>query len=301
MKNAISYYYNLYPNDIHQIDNKYYFIIDDSYYVLTIYTRDIKELEDIYKLSNDLLKNGIYNHQIILNKDNSILTTVNNIPYILMRLYDDMKKDVELEHLITFSTITNYIEKNKKLRRENWSELWSNKIDYFEYQVNQFGKKYPIIRDSFAYFVGLVENGIMLYNTLKISEKNLTVSHERINQKSTLFDLYNPLNFVFDYPVRDISEYLKFMFIEGKDVFEYLKTYIAYYQYDKDVLILLFIRMMYPSFYFDTYEEIMAGNSNEEKLKPIISKALEYEQLLKDLYKYLNYYINMPDIEWLKK
>ena len=42
--------------------------------------------------------------------------------------------------------------------------MWIRKIDYFEYQISQFGKKYPIIRESFNYYVGLAENGISLLN-----------------------------------------------------------------------------------------------------------------------------------------
>lgn len=301
MKNAISYYYNLYPNDIHQTGNNYLFFVNNKYYVLTIYNRNIEELEDIYNLSNEMLKNGIYTHQILPNKDNNILTMINNNYYILMQLYDEMKNNVKLEEVIIFSNLTTYIEKNKKLRRDDWGILWSNKIDYFEYQVNQFGKKYPIIRESFSYFVGLTENGISLYNALKKDENNIVVSHVRINPNSTYYDLYNPLNFVLDYPVRDISEYLKTKFINGEDIFKDLKFYLSYYHLSSYEMIMLFIRMMYPSFYFDKYEEIMAGKAKEEELYDIIEKIDDYQLLLKNLYIYLSYYTNMPDIDWLKK
>lgn len=36
--------------------------------------------------------------------------------------------------------------------------MWVQKIDYFEYQVSQMGKKYPVIRESSIYYVGLAES-----------------------------------------------------------------------------------------------------------------------------------------------
>ena len=59
--------------------------------------------------------------------------------------------------------------------------------------------------------------------------------------------------------------------------------------------------MLYPSFYFDKYEQIMSGNTKETELYKVIDRADEYEVFLKKMYLYLNYYIKMPDIDWLKK
>ncbi len=300
MKNAITYYYDLNPDNIHQKDNNYFFNIGNNYYVLSKYNRDIKELESIYNLSNNLLNNGIYNHQMIPNKNNSLLTPINNNLYVLMKLYDDMKKKIKFDDVVKFSKIIGFVKQDKILKRDNWSTLWSNKIDYFEYQVNQFGKKYPLIRESFSYFIGLAENGISLYNDTEKNSEYITVSHIRINKNSTLYDLYNPLNFILDYPARDISEYLKSKIMSGNDIFEDLNYYLSNYHPNNYEIQLFFIRMLYPSFYFDKYEQIMAGSSKELELNPIIAKVDDYENIIKKMYSYLSYYTKLPEIDWLK-
>ena len=45
MKNAINYYYNLYPENIHQTEKGYYFIINNTRYFLIKYLGDLKEIQ----------------------------------------------------------------------------------------------------------------------------------------------------------------------------------------------------------------------------------------------------------------
>ena len=47
-----------------------------------------------------------------------------------------------------------------------WQDLWIKKIDYYEYQINQFKKKYPYLYQTFSYYSGLTESAIMLANTV---------------------------------------------------------------------------------------------------------------------------------------
>ena len=60
-----------------------------------------------------------------------------------------------------------------------------------------------------------------------------------------------------------------------------------------------FVRMFYPSFYFDCYEDIINGKVDEYKIKEVIEITPFYEKLLKELYQYLKMYIQIPEIEWL--
>ena len=48
MKNAINYYYNLYPNNIHQTEKGYYFSINQTRYFLLKYLDEPKEIQKIY-------------------------------------------------------------------------------------------------------------------------------------------------------------------------------------------------------------------------------------------------------------
>ena len=164
MKNAINYYYNLFPKDISQNKDEYYFFVDNIRYSLIKYEDDPKNVKNIYDMHIDILKKGMYVHPIILNKDRQILTIINNNTYILLQtIYYDFK--ITINDIMSFSNII--LEEDHGLNRNNWGELWSQKNDHLEYQISMLGIKHPIIRDSFSYFIGLGETAIQLVNSIE--------------------------------------------------------------------------------------------------------------------------------------
>ena len=62
MKNAIQYYYGLYPENIFQSNGSYEFDINHMHYYLTPYNRSMEELEELYRISIQLLERQIYCH-----------------------------------------------------------------------------------------------------------------------------------------------------------------------------------------------------------------------------------------------
>jgi len=302
MKNAIKYYYNLEPIDIHFKNNNYFFNIEKQYYVLYFCVFEDKEIEKINNLHNELLQYNIYTHQIIVNILESITTIIDGKKYVLMKMYNQMLDKINLEMLVNFNEQTAYISMdNNKMK---WKSLWEQKIDYFEYQINQIGKKFLLIRKSFSYFVGMTENAIQLLVNFN-NDSKLSIGHRRINRDSTTFDLYNPFNFIIDYKIRDICEYFKYSFIKKEDVYDNIVKYITNVNLTNDECYLFLIRMLFPSFYFDYYEGVMDKYFNEniidEHILMDIDKVAErYEILLKKIYLFLKRYISMPKIEWLE-
>lgn len=301
MKNAIQYHYGINVDNIHQTNGIYKFSLGNIYYLLAPYEGDLKEIEYIYDLIVKMLTKGIYCHQIVMNSEKKLFTIINNVPYVLIKSEYNMDNKLIMENIIQFSNMTLQIDYKESLRRDNWAILWSNKIDYFEYQVNQFGKSYPNIRGSFSYFLGVAETGISLYNNIKFDYKNLVVAHKRIKKNSTLYDLYNPLNFVIDIRIRDACEYFKESFISNSDIYDDIITYFVENKLTEYEYKMFFVRMLYPSFYFDLFESIIKNNQDDKILIPIIDMADKYEYLLKRVYQYLLNFIVLPDIEWLKK
>lgn len=305
MKNNIIYYYNIYINNLYQTNNYFYFYLNNQKYELTIYTKDIKKQKEIYQLNQKMLIANILVNEIIPNKDNNIVTIINNIPYILCKINVNEEKEITLQELTLY---TNYrLEYSNLLKRDNWNILWSKKIDYFEYQINQMGKKYPILVDTFAYYIGLAENAISyVKNTLTEAQKEPTdfdvISREKININDKIKAIYNPLNIVIDHKARDIAEYIKISFFKNNnniinELDQYFKkNFMSYYG-----MRLLFARVLYPSYYFELYEQIIQGNKSEEEILNITSKTNEYEEYLNIIFNYLNNYYNLPEIEWLKK
>lgn len=303
MKNNIMYYYNIRIDNITQNNNNYYFTINNDNYCFTIYTRDIKESNEIYKLNKYMLSSNILVHEIIPNKDNYVVTIINNIPYILYKIYINKNKKLTINELTYLSNYTYQVD--KILTRNNWNILWSNKIDYFEYQINQMGKKYPILVDTFAYFAGLAENAIsyVKYTTLETqieTSDNPVISHRKIN--NTTQSLYNPLNIILDHKSRDIAEYIKLSFLnKNTNIYQELDSYFSNNYYSEYGLRLLYARIIYPSFYFDMYEQIIQGLRKESDLLNIVTLLDDYELYLKEMYYYLKKYHNIPEIDWITK
>src|SRR5699024_9169729 len=147
-------------------------------------------------------------------------------------------------------TLNNY---NSKLYRNNWENLWMQKVDYFEYQIRELGLDKQVIKNSFSYYIGLAENAISYVHNVKLkypSQGTIVLSHRRIFYPNYKLNYLNPLSFIFDLEVRDIAEYLKAMFFSEDDeseVLEELKSFLkikrlTIYEYN-----MLYARLLYPS------------------------------------------------------
>ncbi len=305
MKNTINYYYNISVKDFIKTSSDYYFHLNNEEYHLLIFNRPYEDVQAIYKLNLEMTKNGCLVHQIIINKDNEVITMINNIPYVLIKLCKYKNEEVFLNDINYIGHMTYNIAFDKSLLRTDWVRLWSEKIDYYEYQINQLGKKYPNLCNSLSYYIGLGENAISyIVNNSKIdSSISPVVSHKRIRKRNGSFEFYNPLNFVIDSRVRDIAEYIKDSFFTGKIDFYEIKSFFDVNKLTNNEYILLFSRLLYPTFYFDIYDDIINNDLDEEKIEPIINKCDEYEQFLYNMYKYIVYdrKVELEQIEWLIK
>ncbi len=299
MKNAIRYYYNMTIGEIRNINGIYHFTYENRNYVLAPVEQEEEKLKQLYELQMKLYQRGIYVHQILLNNSRAIVTNINGMNYIVMLLLYEKQK-ISLKDILYFNNHTVFLEENKVLKRDNWGRLWAEKIDYFEYQISQFGKKFPLIRSSFSYVVGIAETGIQFYQTLP-QKKRFCLTHQRIHVTDTTFELYNPLNFVLDARVRDASEFFKNDFFYGKDNLDEVKEYLYSERLTVEECLLFFSRMFFLTPYFDLYEEIVDGKKEEEQIKKIINRLNDYEKYLKELYHYLRTYMNIEEIEWLFK
>ena len=304
MKNSINYYYNLRINDLIKKKNWYYFFLNDDEYIFINFDRPIGDIVPLYYLNNEMLKRGCLVHKIILNKDKNPITTINDDKFLLLKLCKYKNNRVFLNDIVYLQNMTYNINSHKDLFRLDWVKLWSEKIDYYEYQINQLGKNYPILCDSLGYYIGLGENAISyLVNNNYKNIQPYVVSHKRIYINKGSLDFFNPLNFIIDNRVRDICEYIKnTFFYDDFNEFE-LKSYFNNCNYNKDEYIYLFSRLLFPTYYFDVYDKIINKKCNEEIIIPIIKKSVEYEIFLKDIYNYITNEkkVQIEPIDWLMK
>ena len=284
MKNILEFFYQIVLND--EINQQGYFFYNNNLFELKEYKRSQEEIKGLVILNNYMLINNIKINTIILNMNNEPLSFYNNKYYVLLKI--DYRN-------VYNNCYNSYRSPNIKeldsLKRNNWSLLWSVKVDYIEYQVSHLIHKYPILYKTVNYYIGLSENAIMAFNMLNVHEE-LYISHRRLN------DVFDPTELVIDYKVRDISEYIKNTFFYKEDSYDEIINYIRTLRLEKMDYMLLYIRLLFPSYYFDMYYEILNGR-REEDILLITSKASLYEKMLKDVYNIFKTYVNIINISWL--
>ena len=223
MENIIEYYYNIKIDTITNKDKNYILKVKNNTLVLKeIY--DTNNINTIYNLSNNLNINTI-----IPNKESSLFTNINNKLYSLIL--------IKRISIITLSNISNLSNINMNLisvlERNNWETLWANRIDFIEEYVSQNINKYPLIRESSDYFIGLSENAISyLVNTKREVPKNNYLDKKVISHISLSNSLYDPFNIIFDHKSRDIAEYIKYSFFTNNiNIYRQLDEYFKHNNY----------------------------------------------------------------------
>ncbi len=298
MKNALFYYYDIYPEKLLYTNHEYHFSINTITYRLIPFKRPLEEVKSINELSH-LLTTTLFS-TILKNKFQESITPIEHKNYILLQEKVPSKK-ITIEDIAKDYHPLLPLNNFPLLNRSDWVLLWSEKIDYFEYQKNYIKTTYPHLFGSLDYYIGLAETAISYITEVKKEnqhQEKLTIARKRVYANMDIRDFYSPLNIVIDYPMRDLAEYLKSLFLLDEDQDEKIKNILHSLQYDTFDYSLLMGRVLFPSFYFDTYEQIINGTLQEEKIIPILEKSEDYETFLYNIYQTIRSYI--PKIDWLE-
>lgn len=305
MKKEIQYYYNIKIAEVEKLTNCYSFCYELQDYYFVPLNRPLEDMKDILTVCQELQSKNIHCHNIMVNKDQKLITNIDNQNYILLKPNINEKKELDLIDIKKFQSSLILKQEKSKLYRNDWANLWSEKIDYFEYQIKEIGKDKKIILNSFSYYIGLAENAISYVNNVNETypkEYTLTLSHKRVYYPNYVLNFYNPLSFIFDLRVRDIASYLKSKFFkEGDEALLELENYLAKTPLTRYEYAMLYARLLYPSYYFDIYEKVMNNQEDEEKLIPIIALVNEYEKFLKESYNLICRYSYIESIDWITK
>lgn len=290
MKNLINYFYSLIIDNYKKSNNNFTFFIKGKEYEFIPFFGDSSFLYKIYMIVN---KNNYYCHEIILNKEKQIITFYNNIPYVLL------KKNISIGRKTDLNEILNYNIPFYEEYEFNWKKLWTSKIDYYEYQMSQIAIKYKKLKNSFNYYIGLSETAISLLDYVETKNIKYYVCHRRIEKKQNLDSFFNPLNFVIDSKVRDIAEYIKSIYFHSEIDENIMLNYLGRLNLNYTDSLLLLARLLYPSYYFDVYDEIVQDKTSEDKIELYIKKNASFEAFIKKVYLFIKNIHRIPKIDWL--
>ena len=293
MKNIILLNYNIDANIKKYSNDVYYFYID---YIKYFFIKINRPINDIIYL-NSHVNNNFY-HTPIANVKGNFYTNVQKNNYILLKLNLPENDEITIEEILKYQIPVDNIKKD--LDRRMWSSLWERKIDYLEYQVSELALNHKSAISSFSYYVGLGENAIMYFN-LTDKTGGIAFNQKRIIYPNYSKNFFNPLNLVVDYRVRDIAEYIKSVFWNGKNPINVLKQILDKNIFTNSEYNLLFVRLIYPSNYFDDLQSVLENNTNDDQLIKYIERAEEYRLFLKESFYLITKKAPLMSIDWIIK
>ena len=302
MKEKIEYEYQIDVKNLIFKNNYYMFEENNQYFYLILFKHTEEEIKDIILLYEELKAKNYPVHTIVKTTTNNLFITYEDKHYLLLLVTNPLK-EYSIYDLINNSVNLKLTNKTSVLKRTSWALLWSEKIDYFEYQIRQLGKDKKIVLNSFSYFIGLSENAISyafkVENNIP-NNNNYTLGHKRIYYPNYHLNYNNPLQFVFDLEVRDIAEYLKSLALNDYTLALIdLESYLKIKPLDLYSLSMLYARLIFPTYYFDLYENIMNFKEDEECLIKLIDKIKDMEIFLQKSYLLISKYAPIEPINWL--
>ena len=302
MKNIINYYYFFNSTELRKIEENYIFRANNQIFIFyKINQIDINNMMLVLKQTNNIS----YVHTPIYNRNKELVTFDGKDYYIMLKINIRQNRFIKVHDLFYLYNNVSVSEKHPNITF-NWIELWSNKIDYLEYYINSKDSITDEVRCVFYFFIGLGENAInylknIFENTKTTGIDRISVVHKRISYKDTLYDLYNPLNFVFDHISRDISEYLKSVFWDGVYDLSIIENIIKNINLSEFGYKLLFSRMIFPTFFFDLFDKYELNKFPVKELLDIYNRTKQYEQYISLIYEIIKKTknIDIPRISWI--
>lgn len=293
MKNVIYNYYDILVDELNKSDNNYFFYFNNELFLFYLVLNDISLVENIYKY---VIENNIESFNIVLNKEGNLFADVDKKKYVLLKVKGILKYEVKFDEFKYYPVNSNGV---------NWGNLWGERLDYYEVQIRELGIKYQTVLNSFGMFSGLAENAILYFNMtmekFNDMDSNVGIVHNRVKYPCYLIDYYNPVNFVIDYSVRDIAEYIKSYVVSDDFDIDNVVVLINRMNLNDLMFNLLYARLLYPTFYFDIFDKVILEDGKDSDVVPILNKVDSYLSMLKILYQKFNNEYHMFRIEWLDK
>lgn len=304
MREIINYYYNLNIENLHLVKGIYHFTYKNNSYVLKETNKHPQTILSLFQFFQKNFSIFKFYSKIILTKENTPFIIIDNKVYVLLltsNLSCDYISFYDMKFLNAY-----FDEKSKNLLRFPWQNLWTNKSDYLENILVHTKSQLRELLPTFYWYLGLAENAISYLNhALKTYQKderdNFVISHDRVNIKSSVIDFYDPITVVIDHPSRDISEYIKSLFLEDEYNMYEIEEYINSLNFSNLGFSLLYARIIYPSFFFDILDNFYQEKITKEQLIKKLERMEEYRNFLKEIYFMIRKKAEIEEVRWIMR
>ena len=306
MDNLINYYYGFNVFNLRRLNGNYIFFYKKNMY----YFYKVNDLI-LFNKKNTLFfltELNSYVHTPIKNRENKFLTYDGRSYYILFKINVKYNKKIEINDIFWFNQNTFFRNIAKKKDPLSCRYLWYKKIDYLEYYVDKRDDWPDSLRCLFNYYVGIAENSIQYLGICKNEFYNNEfsfncIAHYRVNCFDTFYEFFNPLNFVVDSRTRDVAEYMKSLFLNGKMEKMTIERIIGATDYSRNEYILLVSRILFPTFFWDLLEKIDDAGLADDKLLKMCNNAVYYEKLIEITITVINKLknVDIPIVKWTIK
>lgn len=298
MKNLINYLYHIDIDTIEKNGN-YYLIKDkESVYLFSKYEAKYNFIQ-IYNICNELNYHYFFAYKLKSNIYNKFLTNIDQESYYLLDIGTDYNSEVNFYDMLDFYK-RSYIFLNRQVQNNfNWDILWENKINYLELYANNNKITNTKILPLFYYYLGIAENALVYVKSItkkyiRSVDDKLSFTHRRVGFPVRKIDFYNPFNLIIDFEVRDIAEYIKSLYYNDIDYLIDLEYYLKTNKLTRYSASLLYIRIVYPSNFFDYFED-----KSKSYFYDKYYDTNDYELFIKKTYELINSYVSIDKILWL--
>lgn len=293
MKYLLKNNYNLESPIISKLENNIFLIKNNNVKYIFHPIDNNEEMEVIANLLQNDRKMKNF-HTIEKNIIGNYIVYYRKKAYALLKVTENKQNDI-IQIINTKNRVDNHA-KHQILDRSNWFFLWCKKNDYMHSNI-VYNSKNNVMNESWDYFIGMAECAISYINSAEYinKQKELYITHKRVDD----YNLNNPLNIVVDRKERDVAEYIKHLFIQKQLNSEKFENIIYIIKSKEMSLEHIYARLLYPTYYFDTCDEIQNDHRKEISLLTIINRSVEYELLLSEIQKKFSKIKHIKKIDWL--
>lgn len=261
------------------------------YFFVPIDEIEDDEVVEMIKMGNHLQARGDFEIATFIPTVNNALSGLvsgqNFVLFQLPKYYSKSKKEKSLgfELARLHNNGKSYLKEKKEYA--SWTKFWLNRLSQLEVLYENLAMQTrkssfdQAFMTAFPYFLGRTENAIQYIVDANIDFKDhiqkeaKTICHYQFSRltwltidNTTKAKVKSPIEFVYDYPSRDLAERIREIGIESEDPFERTAQFLNDYQSVEEISLLswcyIYGRLLFPINFFRIVEAYyLSENANE--------------------------------------